>query len=133
MGAAVLRFLWRFRFSFLVAIIIFYVSIIRIPSPVKALLFPGADKVAHFLLFLIQSVAVMLEGVCRMRPSQCGFSVSFCLIFLLPALYGGLIELLQQYCFPPRTGEWLDFFSDLAGALLAFLIYSLFVRKEETT
>ena len=39
-----------------------------------------------------------------------------------PILYGGLMELLQEYYFPPRTGDWEDWIADIVGVLIAFFI-----------
>lgn len=46
--------------------------------------------------------------------------------FLLPVLYGGLIELVQHYYFPPRIGDWYDFLADLLGSLAALPIALIF-------
>ena len=47
---------------------------------------------------------------------------------LMPAAMGGLLELLQAYCTTTRSGEWLDFWADSAGVLLAAVL-SLTVRR----
>ena len=44
---------------------------------------------------------------------------------LLSVAYGGIIELLQNYFFTFRSGEWLDFVADILGALVAAVIYYL--------
>ena len=37
-------------------------------------------------------------------------------------LLGGVMELLQAYCTTTRSGEWLDFWADGAGALLGSIV-----------
>ena len=46
--------------------------------------------------------------------------------FVLPALMGGLIEILQANCTGGRrSGDWLDFAADSIGAALALAICML--------
>ena len=42
--------------------------------------------------------------------------------FLLPVLFGGIIELLQEYYTVYRGGDWIDIAANTTGALLASLI-----------
>ena len=126
-----LLFLWRFRFSLLLAGLVFYLSVMRIPSPVRVLFFPGADKVIHLILYFLLALALMFEAVLPLGTKRRPLS-AFALVFLLPAFYGALIELLQQFCFPPRTCNWLDWVFDALGALIAFLAYSFFFSRRSS-
>ena len=43
-----------------------------------------------------------------------------CLGFIAPILMGGLIEILQANCTGGRrSGEWMDFYADAIGVVLA--------------
>jgi transcriptional regulator with XRE-family HTH domain len=35
---------------------------------------------------------------------------------ILPIAYGGIIEVLQEHFFYPRTGDWMDWLADCIGA-----------------
>ena len=51
------------------------------------------------------------------------------IVWLLPSLLGGAIELLQAYCTNGnRSGEWLDFVADMVGCTIALIIGTLLVR-----
>jgi VanZ family protein len=39
-------------------------------------------------------------------------------IMILPILYGGLIEVLKERFFYPRTGDWMDWVADVLGVVL---------------
>ena len=55
--------------------------------------------------------------------------------FIYPIVYGGVIELLQEYCFPPRTGDWSDWLSDAAGVVAAYFLakklFPKYVKPED--
>jgi len=56
--------------------------------------------------------------------------LTFMLISLLtPVILGGIVEILQPIYFAPRTAEWLDWFSDITGALLGWIIVKRILFK----
>lgn len=73
----------------------------------------NADKIAHFAIFFV------LTWVFHK-----GFRPVFWRLFLILAVYGGLIELVQAF-FTQRSGEWFDWFADLAGIIAFYLLRQL--------
>ena len=53
--------------------------------------------------------------------------VLVCLIF--PIFMGGIIELMQEYYFPPRSGNLLDWISDIAGVGLGWMVMQFIKPK----
>ena len=47
------------------------------------------------------------------------------LTVLIASLYGGLIEIAQDKLFINRSGDIFDFLADLAGAIIAIIVYYL--------
>lgn len=47
---------------------------------------------------------------------------------LIPIIYGGIIEIIQDEYFPERSGDWYDFLADILGAL-ASLPFSFWFRQ----
>jgi VanZ family protein len=41
----------------------------------------------------------------------------------IPVVYGGLIEVLQELFFYPRTGEWSDWLADGVGVFIGAVIW----------
>jgi VanZ family protein len=80
------------------------------------LFFPGFDKLVHCGMFFVFAVLVNY-GLIRQKGNLS--TLSIVTMFLVPVAFGGTIELLQQYLFNWRSGEWQDLFADSAGAGMA--------------
>lgn len=90
------------------------------PDSQPVLLFPGADKVVHFIMFGALACAIawdLLRTARRSLPYVLIFS------FLLSALTGGGVELMQGFMDCGRSADWFDFCADLAGAVLMPLVF----------
>jgi VanZ family protein len=86
--------------------------------------FKNQDKLAHVLIYF--GLAVVLIYEYRQHKKDNIHSLSFvfvCLFF--PIILGGIIEILQEYFFSPRTGSWLDWFSNILGVLFGWLLMTL--------
>lgn len=93
------------------------------PSPVDGLdvpLFEGADKVVHALMFGALAWALTVDRAVHRprRPAPAPWRAA-ALAALGSALAGGAIEIAQETMGYGRTGDWLDFAADTAGAALA--------------
>lgn len=85
------------------------------PDSQSVLLFPGADKVVHFIMFGALACAIAWDLLRTARHSSL-----YILAFssLLSASIGGGVELLQGFMDCGRSADWFDFCADLAGAVL---------------
>ena len=52
-----------------------------------------------------------------MRMKMSGWRL-WLITMVLPMLYGGAIELIQEQWFAPRSGEWMDWGADCAGVII---------------
>lgn len=86
------------------------------------------DKIVHFLMYLGLSGATAVNYI-YMKRGNVDMNKLIVGAFLIPIIYGGVIEILQHNFFPPRTGDWFDFLADLLGSLAAFPIAILFKNK----
>lgn len=79
------------------------------------------DKWTHITMYLVLGLAIGWEGTLRHRKADvAGLVIK---VLVLPALMGGLIEVLQANCTGGRrSGEWLDFAADAVGAAVALAI-----------
>lgn len=122
----------------LIALIILYLCCLiptrDIPEVEFELPIP-TDKIVHFLMYLGLSGATAINYIHGKRGLV---NMSFLLIgaFVLPILYGGLIEILQDLYFPPRSGDWFDFLADALGSLaalpIAFIYRSYLLKKHKS-
>lgn len=79
------------------------------------------DKIVHYLMYLGLSGATALNYI-HGKQGRISFGKLLLFAFIFPILYGGLIEILQQGFFPPRSGDWFDFLADALGSLTALPI-----------
>lgn len=80
------------------------------------LFFPGFDKLVHCGFFFVM-VVFCCYGLIR-RSGFISYGAVIIIMFI-SILYGGIIELLQNYVFTWRDGDWSDLFSDSVGAAMA--------------
>lgn len=88
----------------------------------EPMLFPGADKCAHAILFGILTIAMMADRQ-RFRDWQ---KVSTPFAMLSVALATGIgagIEFLQRAMAMGRTFEEADILADFGGSIVAALLY----------
>ncbi|KJS04550.1 MAG: hypothetical protein VR77_11320 [Flavobacteriales bacterium BRH_c54] len=88
--------------------------------------FDEFDKLVHLAIYALLSFLSIL-GFSKQSHSfllnsklQIFFSISFSIVI------GGLIELLQEYVFINRYGDWYDFIANSLGAFLGVIgFYSM--------
>ena len=79
------------------------------------------DKWTHSAMYLILGLSISLEYLRTKRRGSYRTLVLWA--GLMPAVMGGLIEILQANCTGGRrSGEWLDFLADAAGTVTALAI-----------
>ncbi len=103
-----------------------YVSLWREPT-FSLPRFVGADKVAHVVMYAVLSVVFVWDRYRAQQGKIIGWKRAAVLVVF--ALYGGLIELLQEYFFYPRTGTWGDWLADCGGCVVGLIVYVLFVLR----
>lgn len=108
--------------ALLVAGVIFYLSLLHAPH--LRLEVSNGDKWGHMCAYFVLAICLFWP---LWRDKASGWKTCL-LTLLLPAFYGGLMEILQGLYFPPRTAEWGDWFADVIGAVLAYLLSLLICR-----
>jgi VanZ family protein len=112
--------LFRYWESTIITLGILYLSFAppstfqRVPS------FPYEDKLVHLLLYAGLTCMLVYDFwkyAKRNNTNRLAFLL-ICLVF--PIFLGGAVEILQPIYFAPRTAEWLDWFSDIAGVLIGW-------------
>lgn len=87
----------------------------------------GLDTVFHFIMFGALAMCAMFDTM-LWRKWAPGLFVKL-MVALAVTLYGGAIELLQDYMGFGRGAEWSDFIADAAGAFLAIIPFSIVGRR----
>lgn len=93
------------------------------------------DKIVHFGMFFVLSFVNCIDYY-KLYNGKPDMRKWVFWGFTLPVIYGGAIELLQEYFFS-RSGEWGDFIADVSGSLVAMSIvlflYFQYWRKGKKT
>ena len=98
------------------ALFIFIICTVKLGGVSSSpLFFPCFDKLVHCGLFFVL-VILCCNGFIRQLSTGVLPYKSIILITLAAIIYGGLIELLQNYFFTWRSGDWNDLFADTIGA-----------------
>lgn len=130
-----LKFLEKYKFSLFVALVIFYLSVRQTVPDVfyleenNKVLYRTEDRsidivyfrdfFGHMAFYSLLALTLFYES---WKVNVDVRSRKMVLVaVVLPILYGGLVELIQENFFPPRSAEWMDWFSDILGVLLAYL------------
>lgn len=112
----------------LVASLIMYLSLLREPHfYIDIPKIAHIDKLVHGLMYMGLSFIFALD---LKRDNRSFITIVVCSV-LLSSVYGGIIELMQEYYFPPRTGEWLDWAADIVGAVVGYLCAALIVQLRQ--
>lgn len=92
-------------------------------STPTVLLFPGADKMVHFIMYFTLSLVFMLE--CYYKSLVQPKKTKLILINLIPLLMSITLELIQEYLTTSRTGSFYDELFNILGILVAILTFYL--------
>ena len=110
----VLKFIGDYPLSLLLTVIIWVLCFINVPeTPLENITL--MDKWTHIAMYLVLGIVIFWESNRKrkraMPPVQEMKKAKVVLwTFVLPALMGGLIEILQANCTGGRrSGDWLDF------------------------
>ena len=107
---AVIKGYWK---TLLIALTILYGSLLREPHfslpPINY-----GDKWVHLLVYAMLGAVALWEST---HYGLKGWRIMV-VTLVLPMLYGGAIEVVQEWWFFPRTGDWWDWLADSVGVLL---------------
>ena len=121
-----LRTYWK---SLLIISGILYLSFAP-PSTFKGVpSFENEDKLVHIIMYGGLTCVLIFDfrQYAKNNPLS---TLAFILICLLtPVILGGIVEILQPIYFAPRTAEWIDWFSDITGVMLGWLVMKLIVFR----
>ena len=110
-----IKFYWPAILWALFVLLMCSIDLHNVPESTK--FFPGFDKLVHCGFFFM--IVVLISYGLNKQQSAANISYTAILIVMLSAiLYGGAIELLQNYIFTWRDGDWNDLFADTVGAAM---------------
>ena len=110
--------LLAFSPSLILAAVIFFASLLRCPDELPLPSFFGWDKCAHMGMYFLLAVFIQKDA----QRAQIKSSMFWIVTFIICAIYGGIIEILQDWFTANRTADWWDWIADVFGAGIGVLI-----------
>ncbi|PKQ63573.1 hypothetical protein BZG02_09395 [Labilibaculum filiforme] len=89
---------------------------------------PHFDKIVHFAMFFIMGIFLFAELSIQTKWKRLHITA---IIISLIALYGGIIEYLQQNFFTNRSGDYWDLTADILGGILAVILYPWLKKQKD--
>ncbi|MFA9371692.1 MAG: VanZ family protein [Labilibaculum antarcticum] len=89
---------------------------------------PYFDKIVHFGMFFVMGIFLFAELSTQTKLKRITITG---IIILLIAIYGGLIEFLQQNYFINRSGDYWDLTADILGGVFATIMYSWLKKQKD--
>ena len=120
-------FILRYPFSIAIILLVTFLSFFKPPSTDLDNV-PGIDKIVHTGMYFVMAGLLWWEFYIGQQKTHAPIWHAWVGAFLCPLVYGGVVELLQEYCTEYRGGEWLDFAANSAGVIIA-AIAAMVYRK----
>lgn len=124
-----LRYFWPAALWAIFIFVICNISLGKVGG--SPLFFEGFDKFTHCGLFFVMTV-LYCSGYLRKYNLTYLSAVKAIIITGAIILYGGVIEILQEYIFTWRSGDWTDLFADTVGTcmgIFSVIIITASVKK----
>jgi VanZ family protein len=86
------------------------------------------DKVVHAAMYGTLSFQLMKACIRQYANWRLRYNAGRIAV-ISASVYGGLIELYQQYMTPDRYGDWLDMIANVVGAVIGVVCFR-FIFKE---
>ena len=118
-----LSYVFRYKFSILLAILIALLSLVPSSSFPDSSLFSikFLDKFIHFSMYTLFGFVELLESRCQI---QC---VRFhLLLIMIIFIMSTVIEVLQATVVATRSAEWLDLLANFFGLLAGYIAFRIF-------
>ena len=114
-------FILRYPFSIAIILLVTFLSFFK-PPQTELDDVPGIDKLVHTGMYFVMAGLLWLEFYRGRKKTNAPMWHAWIGAFLCPLVYGGVVELLQEYCTEYRGSEWLDFGANSLGVILAALV-----------
>lgn len=118
-----------YPFSILTTLAIIILSVMPFPEIKMAEDIPLADKWVHFVMYGWLSLVAWFEMARQEGKTKQARGILSLFLWgcLIPALLGGVLEFVQEYCTTTRSGDIWDFIADSIGVVLG-TAFGLLVR-----
>ncbi len=82
------------------------------------------DKFAHLAMYSVLSFQVIKSCIRQYANKKIRY-YAVRVTFVTCTIYGGMIELFQEYVLLDRTGDWMDLIANIVGIILGIVLFKL--------
>lgn len=117
-----LSYLFRYKFTILLAFLIVLLSLVPSSSIPSSRLFniPYLDKLVHFSMYVSIGFVALMESRCH-KNCHLFHLILVLVIFVMSAI----IEVLQATVVATRAAEWFDLFANFSGLVASYVAYRI--------
>ncbi len=103
------------------AALIIWTSLIKLKNidKIPDIIIPYFDKIIHFSMYAVFVFLLMLES----KLVKLELSERVARIFVFSVLFGGIIEVLQNYIPTGRKTDIFDFLANFAGIVMGLIVF----------
>jgi len=91
--------------------------------------FDEFDKLVHLIIYAILSFLSIMGFSKQSKSFLLSKNLQYFSSILFSVFAGGVIELLQQYVFINRYGDWLDFIANSIGSVIGVFGFYFISKK----
>jgi VanZ family protein len=85
------------------------------------------DKIVHMLMYSLLTAIIIYD--LKNKIAKSAYRKTFITtVFLYSIIFGGIVEIMQETWFYPRSAEWIDWIADIIGALIG--IFGMYAFKQ---
>ncbi|MEN8155789.1 MAG: VanZ family protein [Bacteroidota bacterium] len=120
-----LKYLFRYKFSILLAGFIALLSLLPSSSMPDSSLFSISylDKIVHFSMYGFFGFVSLLETRCKERCLRLHM-----LLLIIIFIMSTTLEVLQATVVASRSAEWLDLLANLSGLVAGYFAYRILFK-----
>lgn len=123
----ILRFFRHYGLSICVALTILYLCMMPSTDTGMDINIPNLDKIVHAAMYWALAFCISLNLYQEYTKFKSMVMVMWAII--IPILFGGLIEVMQDAFTVSRSGDPFDLLADAIGAILGYFFASWFVPR----
>jgi VanZ family protein len=93
---------------------------------------PYLDKFIHFGMYAAWAAIICFDFFTQKKAAK-SYTKFTIICILIPIITGGVVELIQERFFYPRTADWRDWLADILGVCFIQLIVAALKKKLKPT
>lgn len=114
-----IKIYWK---TILITCIVFSLSVLDFSKVDSAPKLKYGDKIIHILMYCVLTCFLCIDTMNEQKWKKNSYIL---ICFLYPIVFGGIIEIIQELYFPPRTAEWFDWVADIVGVVIGFTLFKV--------